>query len=331
MNVDLVPALSLLLDEAPERVAYALEVAAAEQAYLTFRVRRSDKTRRLHVPVDEVAEVHRKLLRRVLYGGPVSRAAYGGVPGRTFVDAARHHLGDAPAEVLTVDVRDAFFHTTRAKVRDALDQRLRPELRVLGLRRGDRRALVDALTDLVTVPRSQGTRCLPQGGPCSMALFNLVWQPIDRELFAQTGDAVRYTRYVDDLVFSSREPLPERLAERVGQVVARYAYRLQPGKTRLEPGDAAAVHGLRWEAGGLSLSEALARRCAHKAREQLRTHRTAPLPSHRRWAADGLRSLDRFLRPFYDERGRARPADLAFEVPPRARPAPTQAVDVLWP
>lgn len=50
--------------------------------------------------------------------------------------------------------------------------------------------------------------CLPQGGPCSGTISNLIMREVDDRVgdFAEQRD-YRYTRYADDLFFSSNKPI----------------------------------------------------------------------------------------------------------------------------
>jgi retron-type reverse transcriptase len=75
---------------------------------------------------------------------------------------------------------------------------------------------------------------LPQGAPTSPALSNLVARPLDEALSELSRSAqINYTRYADDLSFSSSQPVSDRFRSEVVQIVNRFGFNLQPRKTRL--------------------------------------------------------------------------------------------------
>jgi len=81
---------------------------------------------------------------------------------------------------------------------------------------------------------------LAQGGPISPLLFDLYcrWyldRPIQALLKAQKGEPgyVLYTRYVDDLTFSSKEKLGLRLREKLKKIIRGAGFRIQDNKTTL--------------------------------------------------------------------------------------------------
>ena len=64
------------------------------------------------------------------------------------------------------------------------------------------------ISDLVTVIMPNGVRCLPQGSPSSPIITNIVADHLDVRLskLAQKYN-VQYSRYADDITFSSVNPV----------------------------------------------------------------------------------------------------------------------------
>ena len=313
----------------------AVQRVRAGRGYRSFTTSDPVKPRTIHVPKPRLAAVQRQLLTRVLYAGPVSPAAFAGVPGRTVFDAARVHL--RPGRTLVaVDVADAYPHTTRSKVLRALRRRLDPELSTLGLSGAERKEASGWIADLLTVELpARRTRCLPLGAPTSVATFNQVFLEIDRAIFRlldtlQEGAEVSYTRYVDDLVVSSAGPLHPDLEAQLAEVLGRFRYRLRSDKTRRLETDALELYGLTHGADGLELTDAQQRRCASKIHRALNAARGRGPASVRKKRIQELRGLESFLRQVYGPAPAARPAELRFRVPQDPPPAASTGVDVLW-
>ena len=146
--------------------------------------KRAGGTRRLWIPSDELKEMQRRILHRLLAKLRAHPAATGFEKGRSIVDNARPHVGRDV--VVKMDVVD-FFPNTRA---DRVEQYFR--------RIGWSKRVARELTRLTT---NDGG--LPQGAPTSPRLSNLVNHGLDARLegLARSFGA-RYTRYADDITFS---------------------------------------------------------------------------------------------------------------------------------
>jgi hypothetical protein len=82
-----------------------------------------------------------------------------------------------------------------------------------------------------------GPRLLPQGAPTSPALTNILCRRLDKRLstFAQNR-GLTYTRYADDLTFSSKTPLTTHaggLLSLVRRVLREEGFQVHPDKTRV--------------------------------------------------------------------------------------------------
>ena len=81
---------------------------------------------------------------------------------------------------------------------------------------------------------------LPQGAPSSPMLSNLVMRDVDAEIEGLAKSAgVRFTRYCDDLTFSTRAAFDRRraieLVRAVSDVLRRTGLHVNPRKTRIVP------------------------------------------------------------------------------------------------
>ncbi|MFK8831084.1 reverse transcriptase family protein [Klebsiella michiganensis] len=159
----------------------------------------------------------------------LSESAFAFIPGRNGIyEAASKHCG--AKWVLSIDLRD-FFHTiTSVLVSSAL------------VKIGYKADQANKLSDLLTLNQR-----LPQGAPSSPVISNLVFKSTNlkiNELIA--GMNVKYTRYADDLTFSSEdegfdiELLKEnvlRVLNSDGWIVAEEKLKISKAPNRLK------VHG----------------------------------------------------------------------------------------
>ena len=75
---------------------------------------------------------------------------------------------------------------------------------------------------------------LAQGSPASPVLSNLVFSQWDQRLTEiATETHSRYTRYVDDLVFSGTQSMPKNLKTRVHPVIDETGWKIAEGKEHI--------------------------------------------------------------------------------------------------
>ena len=158
---------------------------AAGYDYTTFGIpKRSAGVRTIEAPTPKLKTLQRTVLHRLLNGLPIHPAAAGFVPGRSIVDNARPHVGQAV--VVNIDLADFFPSINR--------HRVEAFFRAIGWS-GEASAI------LAHICTRDGH--LPQGAPTSPALSNLVNRRLDSRLAALAQKyGGHYTRYADDLTFS---------------------------------------------------------------------------------------------------------------------------------
>lgn len=332
----LVEALTLLLDVPADLLDAAWQRVHDGSAYRAFQLR-LDREREIHVPCEPVRELQQRILTRVLYSGPVSPAAFAGVPGRSVITAARRHFDRAAGQVVVCDVRDAYGSTTYSHVVVALRRRLGREVWALGLSNEEEAGVLGALGYFLTAPRPGGPgRRLPLGAPSSVALFNLICLELDgallRLLSREEYEKIvpLYTRYVDDLVFSASKPFRKEFTTEVAQIVTRHDFRLNADKTRRMPLSRATIYGLQRVESRVLPGAAVRERLARQVREQLDVLADpAAAPRRQLRSRAAVRAIDGYLRQFYDAAGIERPEPLRFAVPP-VETQPLQHLDLLW-
>lgn len=221
--------------------------------------KRSGGRRVLHTPHSRLMSLQGRLLRDLVYQVIPHPSSFAYRPGLSVLECASQHL--RAHTVIRLDIADFFPSVKERWVHEALMSSC------ISLRGTVRCQLTPMeafqLTVLCTVrplddstwvnrgPRSKdGTKrlehpyqrhqegFLPQGAPTSGALSNLVMRDLDEEIYlAASRLGLRYTRYSDDMHFSSRRPVEhhcvDQLVRAVRLVLAKRRLHLNDRKTRV--------------------------------------------------------------------------------------------------
>ncbi len=155
------------------------------------------------------------ILEKILNRQRSHAAARGFVRGCSILDNARPHAGRRV--VVGIDLQDFFPSITHRQVRRVFE-RIGYPYRVANL-----------LANLCTVDGR-----LPQGAPTSPALSNLVALNLDRRLDGlRRKMKFRYTRYADDLTFSSNHPRLPALLPFFKQIIREEGFAVNERKVRV--------------------------------------------------------------------------------------------------
>ena len=167
--------------------------------------------------------------------------AFGFVCGRSVVDNARPHVGKR--YILNLDLKDFFPTITRQQVADCLTAE--PF--------GFSSLAAKLISGLATVRTDNGKEVLAQGFATSPTLSNFICREMDKEIAGvAAAQGITFTRYADDLTFSSDVDIlrPQgELVQQVKTIVERYGFRLNEEKTHLQR------RGRRQEVTGLMVTE----------------------------------------------------------------------------
>lgn len=200
--------------------------------------RPSGGVRILEIPKQRLKQVQRAILRDLSPAGACSDQAHGFVPGRSALSHARLHC--ARGSLLQLDLRDWFAGIVLPRVRAVFIDLGYPmpvanELAQLCPARLDASSLA-ALPSALRIRARD--RHLPQGAPTSPALANLCARGLDRRLAAYAAAAGwRYSRYADDLVFSSEATCTDdfrRALPSIERIVRDEGFAPNPSKTRIQ-------------------------------------------------------------------------------------------------
>jgi RNA-directed DNA polymerase len=190
--------------------------AATVCHYHRFTIpKRSGGVREISAPKPQLRRAQEWIKREILDRLPVHSAACGFIPGKSVVDNARLHLGQAA--VIKMDLKDFFPGITFWRVRGLFQSF------------GYSEAIATLLALLTTEPPRRpvefdgkiyhvalGERQLPQGACTSPAITNLLCRRLDERLSGLAEKhGFRYSRYADDLTFSC----PAEKLDRIGAVI----------------------------------------------------------------------------------------------------------------
>lgn len=199
----------------------------------------------------EVYSVRTDTLKNVLKGLSTflkefhisSVAVHGYVNGKNIRTNAERHL--SKRYLLSVDLSNFFGSITTNMVSKAL------------LSIGFSNFAVQHLSKLVTI-----NNFLPPGYSTSPVISNIVVKAMDEDLLQLCGANCVYTRYADDLYFSSNIALPT--LENISKIVGSYGFVLNPQKTKYMP------RGVKQYVTGLTVFDNIKPRVTKKIKRNLR-------------------------------------------------------------
>jgi retron-type reverse transcriptase len=197
--------------------------------------KKSGGKRLIAAPMQRLKNAQYRILEQLLNKVVLHEAANGFVKKRSIVTNAEKHVGKSI--LLNVDIKD-FFPSVDFK-------RVKGVFRKLGYAEKISTLLAlictEAPTDEVRIDGKnyfvqKGNRVLPQGAPTSPALTNILFYKCDKRLqglAAKTG--CTYTRYADDISFSSNDPAanPQQLVWRIKKILADEGFTVHPEKIRI--------------------------------------------------------------------------------------------------
>lgn len=240
-------------------------VSAPVYHYSRFGIKKkTGGIREISAPMPRLKKAQRWILENILEALDVHDASHGFRKNRSIVSNAAPHVGSQV--VVNMDLEE-FFPTVGFV-------RVKGVYRKMGFSESVATVLAMICTespraevelDQMTYYVARGERTLPQGAPTSPAITNLICRGLDARLsrIAEEMGFV-YTRYADDLTFSSttRDANVGRLIRRVNFVVSREDFKVHPNKTRVFR------TGRRMEVTGLTVNEKL-----NVSRKELRRFR----------------------------------------------------------
>ncbi len=175
--------------------------------------KKSGGSRQLHAPQGMLRAAQSSILRNILNNAPVSRFATAYIKGKSLSNNALPHVGKR--YILKMDITDFFGSITFLQVLSAaFPSAVYPKQ--IGV----------MLTELCT-----RKDVLPQGAPTSPALSNIVMRNFDETIGNWCEKrGISYTRYCDDLTFSSDERL-YHVYEKAASLLLSMGFEINKKKT----------------------------------------------------------------------------------------------------
>jgi len=214
-----------------------------QRFYRQFSIpKKSGGKREITAPTGYLKTVQRQIatLLGMLYSAPDS--VNGFAPHRSVKTNADAHTGKN--YVFNTDLKDFFPSITKEMVLGALFR--------FGVT-GDVAKYIATVCTITTDGDDLPDDVLPQGSPASPILSNMVCYRMDRNLeWLAEKYGLRYTRYADDMTFSSMHSVYGKnspFMKEFRDVIAKYGFRLNEEKTRLQK------KGSRQEVTGITVSD----------------------------------------------------------------------------
>lgn len=231
--------LAKLLGFTPKGVSFVLYKMDEAKKYRSFEIpKKSGGVRTIHAPEPQLALLQSRLAK-LLYECVHERkkenarfwfASHGFHQGRTIVSNAEVHR--RRRFVFNVDLEDFFGTINFGRVRGFFIH-------------DSMFALEPKVATIIAQIACYGN-ALPQGSPCSPIISNLIGNILDSRLLAFARDArCTYSRYADDLTFSTNEELfPTKIAVNVNgaewevgsklkKTIEKTGFFINPAKTRM--------------------------------------------------------------------------------------------------
>ncbi|MBO0320746.1 retron St85 family RNA-directed DNA polymerase [Muricauda sp. CAU 1633] len=206
----------LILEVGLSRNVIENYITFADKHYKTYYLpKKSGGKRAINCPGKNLKIIQRWILKNHLNKLEVNKRASGFVEKRGIKRNAMFHLNKR--YLLTIDIENFFPSISQKQVFETLEEHI-----------SDRDFAIK-IAKVCTFKRR-----LPQGAPTSPALSNLVFKKIDDEIMKYcNSELITYSRYADDLTFSSDNKHSLQFAYKfVNELLYKNGFNINKKKTR---------------------------------------------------------------------------------------------------
>lgn len=210
-----------------DRIALIKNVIARKSDYYKeyFIPKRNGGRRYIQTPTDELKFLQKEILWSILNHISLHPAAKGFVRNQSIYTNAKRHLNSVC--IINLDLKDFFPTITKEMVIERLSPFVESP---------------NAIAEVVTYQEH-----LPQGAPTSPYISNIMCLDMDKKFVSLAGNnKARYTRYADDLTFSSKTNTNlDKIIPKVHSIVKHQGFELNYDKVHvMRKGSRQVVTGL---------------------------------------------------------------------------------------
>lgn len=182
--------------------------------YHEFEIHAKNKSRMILAPSMQLKLRQRWVLKEILNHLPVNQCCHGFVHQRSIKTNAQLHINKS--QVLCMDIHNFFPSIDIKQVFEVFH---------------DTGYTSNVSWELARLCTHENI--LPQGAPTSPALANIIFNPIDQQILnAIANKNITYTRYADDLIFSSSNDI-DFLIPFVTKIISDNGFEINTDKTHL--------------------------------------------------------------------------------------------------
>lgn len=229
------------------KIIFSIRKAPSKHYRSFFLTKKDGSKRKINTPRTYLKVIQWWILDNILNKLEFPNNIFGFVPKRSALLNAEFHFGSR--HLLNVDISD-FFPSIKIEAVESTFCYL-----------GYSQEVAKMLSEICCLDG-----CVPQGAPTSPAIANLILRDVDSKLdeLAKANNC-KYSRYADDLTFSSCDRIEAELLSSVDEIVSGAGFALKDSKTRF------AGQGDRMEVTGVIINEKLqpSRSWRKKARARL--------------------------------------------------------------
>jgi retron-type reverse transcriptase len=242
-------------DFALKNITYYADQRISKNRYASFQIpKKRGGHRTIHAPVHGLKAILRALnfVLLCVYEDEYEDNAMGFIPGRSIKDNALRHAGKH--YVYNIDLKDFFPSIELYRIKAILQL---PPFNLKNEQEPLAYLLANLCCEAMEVERREESgdlikkmaAVLPQGAPTSPTLTNFIARRMDRRLKgASKRFGVTYTRYADDITFSSNHNVYQKESAfilEVRKIIAEQGFLINESKVRLQQS------GFRQEVTGL--------------------------------------------------------------------------------
>ncbi|MFA8298724.1 MAG: reverse transcriptase family protein [Hyphomicrobiales bacterium] len=201
-----------------------------------FMEKKTGGKRMISAPKPRLKKVQNWLLENLLYKLQTNEVAHGFIPNKSILTNAMPHINKKV--VINMDLKNFFPSLTYERVKGmyksfGYSEQISIILALLTTEPEVAEVELDDQSYFV----SKSARYLPQGAPSSPAITNIICRKLDARLIGIAKHyGFEYTRYADDLTFSSTDDSTDsirKLIAMVNQIVKEENFRVHPDKLKV--------------------------------------------------------------------------------------------------